>query len=109
VNAKGPGFLAQVLFTPLAAGKTYIGGKPYKTPHLFVLGQIRAGRTAEAKAGLVTDIAAKVLEIADIGPADIWVYIQDVRAAQMAEFGRILPELGHEGPWRGGFGAEKLK
>ncbi len=109
MNAKGPGFLAQVLFTPLAAGKTYIGGKPYKTPHLFVLGQIRAGRTAEAKAGLVTDIAAKVLEIADIGPADIWVYIQDVRAAQMAEFGRILPELGHEGPWRGGFGAEKLK
>jgi len=47
--------------------------KPYRAPHLFVHGLIRAGRGAEAKAAVIKDIAAKVQAIAGIAPEDICI------------------------------------
>ena len=70
---------------------------------------IRAGRSAEAKAALIKDIAAKVQTIAGIAPEDIWVYIQDIPATQMVEFGRVLPEPGAEEAWRNSMSARKLE
>jgi phenylpyruvate tautomerase PptA (4-oxalocrotonate tautomerase family) len=104
-----PTYFAQVIFERIRSGKHYIGGKAYTTPHLFVNGLIRAGRSADAKAGLIKDIAAKVQTIAGIGPEDIWVYIQDIPATQMMEFGRILPETGAEDSWRAAMSAQKLQ
>jgi phenylpyruvate tautomerase PptA (4-oxalocrotonate tautomerase family) len=107
INTGAPGFFAQVLFTTIRDGKHYIGGKIYRTPHLFVHGLIRAGRTADAKGALIKDITAKLQEIAGVGPEDIWVYLQDIPAAQMVEFGRVLPEPGAETEWQRGLGAKK--
>jgi phenylpyruvate tautomerase PptA (4-oxalocrotonate tautomerase family) len=104
-----PAYFAQVVFSPIESGKHYIGGKPYRTAHLFVHGLIRAGRSAEVKAALVKDIAAKVHAIAGIGAEDIWVYIQDMAATQMVEFGRTLPEPGEEEAWRAAMSARKLQ
>jgi phenylpyruvate tautomerase PptA (4-oxalocrotonate tautomerase family) len=104
-----PAFFAQVIFSEIAGGKHYIGGKPYKAPHLFVQGLIRAGRSAEAKAALVKCIAAEVQAIAGIAPEDIWVYIQEIPATQMVEFGRVLPEPGAEKAWRKAMSAHKLE
>ena len=58
---------------------------------------------------LIKDIAAKVHVIAGIGPEDIWVYVQDVPATQMVEFGRVLPEPGAEDAWRTAISAKKLE
>ena len=104
-----PAFFAQVIFNEIVRGKHYIGGKPYAAPHVFVQGLIRAGRNAEAKAALINDIAAKVQVIAGIGVEDIWVYIQEIPAPQMIEFGRVLPEPGAEGAWRQAMSARKLE
>src|SRR4029077_17542288 len=52
-NTGAPGFFAQVLFVALPERKHYIGGKLNKIPHIFVHGLIRAGRSADAKAGLI--------------------------------------------------------
>jgi phenylpyruvate tautomerase PptA (4-oxalocrotonate tautomerase family) len=103
-----PAFFAQVIFQRIEGGKHYIGGKPYAATHLFVHGLIRAGRSVEAKTILIKDIAAKVQTIAGIGPEDIWVYIQDIPATQMVEFGRILPEPGAEDAWRAAMSVHKL-
>jgi phenylpyruvate tautomerase PptA (4-oxalocrotonate tautomerase family) len=67
--------------------------------------------TAEQESAIAVAIteAHQALKIAGIGPEDIWLHIHDVPAAQMVEFGRILPELGHKGPRHAGFGAQKLK
>ena len=65
--------------------------------------------TTPAKAALITDIAAKVQFIAGITPEDIWVYIQEIPAPQMIEFGRVLPEPGAEEAWRQAMSARKLE
>ena len=67
-----PAYFAQVIFNRIESGKHYIGGKAYRTPHLFVHGLIRAGRSADVKAALVKDIAAKVHAISGITAEDIW-------------------------------------
>jgi len=101
-NTGAPGFFAQVLFVALPEQKHFIGGKPNATPHLYVHGLIRAGRSAAAKSGLIQQIALKVSEIAGVGTEDIWVYVQDIPPEQMIEFGRVLPEPGAEEQWRKG-------
>lgn len=104
-----PAFFAQVIFASVESGKHYIGGKAYRAPHLFVHGLIRAGRSSDVKAALIADIAAKVQSIAEIGSEDIWVYIQDIPATQMMEFGRLLPEPGQEESWRTAMSEQKLQ
>jgi len=104
-----PGFFAQTIFSPIAASRHYIGGKPNKTPHVFVHGLIRAGRSAEVKSALMAEIAKRVCTIARIGSEDIWVYIQDIPADQMIEFGRMLPAPGSEDEWRKGISPEKRR
>ena len=108
VNTRAPAFFAQVLFTTVAAGKHFIGGKISRTPHLFVHGLIRADRSAEAKNSLIEEISAKISASVGVGKEDVWVYLQDIPAAQMVEFGRVLPEPGAEEEWRRGLSQKKI-
>jgi phenylpyruvate tautomerase PptA (4-oxalocrotonate tautomerase family) len=101
-NTGAPGFFAQVLFVALPEQRHYIGGKPNVTPHIYVHGLIRAGRSAAAKSGLIKQISERTREIAGVGTEDIWVYVQDIPPEQMIEFGRVLPEPGAEEQWRKG-------
>ena len=106
-NTGAPGFFAQVMFVTLPERRHYIGGKLNATPHLYVHGLIRAGRSAAAKSSLIRQIAAKLQEIAGVGAEDIWVYVQDIPPEQMIEFGRVLPEPGAEEQWRKGLSQQK--
>jgi phenylpyruvate tautomerase PptA (4-oxalocrotonate tautomerase family) len=106
-NTGAPGFFAQVLFVTLPERKHYIGGKPNTTPHIYIHGLIRAGRSAAAKTGLIQQITSKVREISGVGTEDIWVYVQDIPPEQMVEFGRVLPAPGAEEEWRKGFSPAK--
>jgi phenylpyruvate tautomerase PptA (4-oxalocrotonate tautomerase family) len=108
-NTGAPGFFAQVFFNATAAGKHFIGGKISRTSQVFVHGLIRAGRSADATSNLIKDIAEKVAEIAGLRPEDVWVYLQDIPAAQMVEFGRVLPEPGAEQEWLQGLGPRKIR
>ena len=47
--------------------------------------------------------------IAGITAEDIWVYLQDIAATQMVEFGRTLPEPGTEESWQAAMSAQKLQ
>ena len=99
-NTGAPGFFAQVLFVALPERKHYIGGKPNSAPHIFIHGLIRAGRSADAKTGLIQQITSKVREISGVGAEDVWVYVQDIPPEQMVEFGRVLPAPGAERQWQ---------
>jgi len=103
-----PGFFAQVVFRTLQDGEHFIGGKPNVTPHVFVHGMIRAGRSSDVKRALMSEAAAEVQAIAGVGAEDVWFYVQDIEAQQMIEFGRFLPEPGAENEWRKGITPEKL-
>ena len=106
-NTGAPGFFAQVLFATLPERRHYIGGKLNPTPHIYVHGLIRAGRSTAAKSSLIRQIAAKMQEIACVGTEDVWVYVQDIAPEQMIEFGRVLPEPGAEAQWRDGLSQQK--
>jgi phenylpyruvate tautomerase PptA (4-oxalocrotonate tautomerase family) len=106
-NTGAPGFFAQVLFVALPERKHYIGGKPNSTAHIYIHGLIRAGRSADAKTGLIQQMTSKVREISGVGAEDIWVYVQDIPPEQMVEFGRVLPAPGAEQQWREGLSAAK--
>jgi len=104
-----PGYFAQVIFSALDSGDHFIGGQPNRTPHLYILGLIRAGRTTEVKRALMSRMLEGVRAVAAIGPEDVWVYLQDIEADQMVEFGRFLPQPGAEAAWQAGFSEGKLK
>jgi phenylpyruvate tautomerase PptA (4-oxalocrotonate tautomerase family) len=72
-NTGAPGFFAQVLFVTLPERKHYIGGKLNSTPHIYIHGLIRAGRSAAAKTELIEQIALRAREISGVGAEDIWV------------------------------------
>jgi len=104
-----PGYFAQVIFSALDGGSHFIGGQPNRTPHLYILGLIRAGRTTEVKRAVMSRILEGVRAATDVGPEDVWVYLQDIEADQMIEFGRFLPQPGAERAWQSGISAAKLK
>jgi phenylpyruvate tautomerase PptA (4-oxalocrotonate tautomerase family) len=106
-NTGAPGFFAQVLFVILPERRHYIGGKLNVTPHVYVHGLIRGGRSAAAKTGLIQQITSKVRNVSGVGTEDVWVYVQDIPAEQMVEFGRVLPEPGAEEQWRQGLSQQK--
>jgi len=95
-----PGFFAQVIFHDVANGQHFIGGKLNNVSHIFVHGLIRAGRTTDAKSGLMAQIRDSVAKISGSSDEDIWVYVQDIEAEQMIEFGRFLPATGEEEAWK---------
>ncbi|WP_028924885.1 tautomerase family protein [Pseudonocardia acaciae] len=94
-----PPSFAQVIYQRLALGDHFIGGELADAPSVFVHGHIRDGRTREAKAELASGIRDGVVEVAGVPEDAVWVYLCEVPAAQMVEFGRVLPEHGREGEW----------
>ncbi|MGD0334079.1 MAG: tautomerase family protein [Xanthobacteraceae bacterium] len=103
-----PSYFAQVIFAAIAAGDHFIGGQRNTTPQVYIHGLIRAGRTDETKRTLMAQILRKARQIAGVGAEDVWVYIQDIAAGQMIEFGRFLPLPGAEAEWRKAITAQKL-
>ena len=103
-----PGYFAQVFFSEVGSGSHFVGGKPNKSPHVYVLALIRAGRSDEAKRRLMEQILEQAKDIAGVKTEDVWVYVQDIAAGQMVEFGRFLPAPGEESDWRKGMSSQKL-
>lgn len=95
-----PAYFAQVIFHDVPEGNYFVGGKPLEGPdHVFVHGQIRAGRDGATKERLLTELMAVAAAGADLPADHVQVYLLDVPARQIAEFGRILPLPGDEQAW----------
>ena len=94
-----PRHFAQVIFTDVRAGDHFIGGAPLAHRHLFVYGHIRGGRSAVDRHALVTRLVADVAAAAGVERFAVWVYLLELPARAMAEFGHILPEPGDEPAW----------
>ncbi|WP_070107095.1 tautomerase family protein [Burkholderia plantarii] len=93
------GFFAQVIFHWIAADDHFLGGRVHDADHVTVHGTIRAGRTAEQKSRLLEDIVGIVAGAANTGRRHVWVYLAELPPAQMAEYGRVLPQPGGEAGW----------
>jgi phenylpyruvate tautomerase PptA (4-oxalocrotonate tautomerase family) len=98
-------FFAQVIFNEVPAGNYFIGGKPLKDDQIFLNGQIRAGRSAVDRGRLLRELHRVVAAAAGAQPSSVWVYLTDLPARDMIEYGHVLPEPGHESEWLAGLPA----
>jgi len=54
------------------------------------------------KQALMSQMLEEIARIAGITAEDVWIYLQDIPATQMIEFGRFLPAPGDEAEWERG-------
>jgi phenylpyruvate tautomerase PptA (4-oxalocrotonate tautomerase family) len=92
-------FLAQVSYQEQPAGNVFLGGVQQSGDLIFVHGHHRAGRPADLKHRLAAKIVEDVSRAASIEKMHIWIYIDEMPANQMFEYGRVLPEPGDEQAW----------
>ena len=92
-------YFAQVIFNKTKTDNHFMGGKKVKEPSLFLLGQIRAGRSKEVKDKLIVDLKDVLIKNSKLDETQVWVYINDLPPSQMIEYGAVLPESGKESEW----------
>ncbi len=92
-------YFAQVIFNKTKKNNHFMGGKKVKEPSLFLLGQIRAGRSKEVKDKLISDLKDVLVKNSKLDETQVWVYINDLPPSQMIEYGAVLPESGKEKKW----------
>jgi phenylpyruvate tautomerase PptA (4-oxalocrotonate tautomerase family) len=99
-------FFAQVIYTDVVKGNHFMGGAPLASDQIFVHGFIRAGRSVPDRQRLVTEMVAAIAKLSGLPKELVWVYVTEIPARQMAEYGHILPEPGDEKAWLDGLPAE---
>ncbi|WP_095081830.1 tautomerase family protein [Mesorhizobium sophorae] len=99
VEAKAPRFFVQVIFYKVETGSLFRGGEAASADDIWVRADIRSGRTKEQKANILHRIMQETSEILQISEENVWVYISDIPADNIAELGAILPQPGGEEEW----------
>ena len=99
VEAMAPRYFVQVIFYKVEPGSIFIGGETAAADHIWVRADIRSGRTNEQKAKIMHRIMRDTSEILQVSEQNVWVYISDIPAEGVAEFGTILPQPGGEKKW----------
>ncbi len=105
-EADAPRSFVQVIFYPVEPGSIFIAGEPASPDHVWVRADIRAGRSAEQKAAILTRIMGETSAILGISEQDVWVYVSDIPAQGVLEFGNVLPQPGGEAEWLAGLPEE---
>ena len=83
-------YFAQVIFNNTKKNNHFIGGKIVKEPSIFLLGQIRSGRSKKTKDKLISDLKSIIVKKSKLDETQVWVYIIDLPPSQMIEYGALL-------------------
>jgi len=92
-----PSSYVTVVFNELPHDSVYSGGTPASL--VLVSAWVREGHPDEDTTRLATEIAAAVTRIAGVPAEQVTVVIQPGPARFAVEYGRLLPEPGHEDAW----------
>lgn len=93
-----PSFFVQVIVEESESAKRYLGGEPADA-HIWIRGDIRAGRSEEVRGQLMLNIMRDVSAIASVREEAIWVYLCNLEPTDMVEYGHVLPQPGKEQDW----------
>jgi phenylpyruvate tautomerase PptA (4-oxalocrotonate tautomerase family) len=96
-----PSFFVQVVIEESDTTRRYLGGE-LSAAHIWIRGDIRAGRSEKVRGALMLAIMKDVGAIAEVPEASIWVYLCNLEATDMVEFGHVLPAPGLEQAWFSG-------
>jgi phenylpyruvate tautomerase PptA (4-oxalocrotonate tautomerase family) len=92
-------FFVQVIFHDLAPDNHYVADRPASADQIWVRGDIRSGRTNEQKSRMLRRIMRDVGRASGAAEDAVWVYLSDLPAENLTEYGRILPLPGQEDAW----------
>jgi len=92
-----PPFFVQVVVEESRADR-YLGGR-LTGEHVWIRGDIRAGRTEGARTQMMLMIMQDVARITGIMSDNIWVYVCNLEPTDMVEYGHVLPRPGLEVAW----------
>ncbi len=93
-----PSFFVQVQIDESPAKVRFLGGSS-ADHHIWIRGDIRAGRSEDVRQRLMLNIMKDVSTIARVKEQDIWVYLCNLEPTDMVEFGHVLPPPGEEQAW----------
>ncbi len=93
-----PSFFVQVVVEESESARRFLGGEPANA-HIWVRGDIRAGRSEEAREQLMLNIMRDVSAITSVQEESIWVYLCNLAPTDMVEYGHVLPRPGEEQDW----------
>ena len=99
VETTAPRYFVQVVFYRVEPGSIFIGAEAASPDHVWVRADIRSGRTNEVKSKILQRIMRETSEILGISEQAVWVYISDIPAEGVLEFGNVLPQPGGEAKW----------
>ena len=95
-----PSYFAQVIFYDVPEGNYFVGGKALEgLDHVYLHGTIRAGRDATTKEHMLVELMKVVSKSAQLEEHCVQVYLSEIPARQVLEFGKILPLPGEEVAW----------
>ena len=92
-------YFAQVIFNKTNDNDHFMGGKKVREPQIFLHGQIRDGRNNRIKKKLILELRNILVKKSNLDKTQVWVYIDELPASQMIEYGEILPKSGKETEW----------
>ena len=92
-------YFAQVIFNKTNNNDHFMGGKKIREPQIFLHGQIRGGRNNRIKKKLILELRNILVKKSNLDKTQVWVYIDELPASQMIEYGEILPKSGQENKW----------
>ena len=93
-----PSFFVQVVIKESESKVRFLGGSPTNA-HIWIRGDIRAGRSEAVRGALMLAIMKDVSAIAKIPEESIWVYLCNLEPTDMVEYGHVLPPPGREKEW----------
>ncbi len=93
-----PSFFVQVEIDESATKLRFLGGAPTDA-HIWIRGDIRAGRSEMVRKSLMLNIMKEVSDISGVIEQDIWIYLCNLEPTDMVEFGHVLPAPGDEQAW----------
>ncbi len=93
-----PPFFVQVVIEESDTTRRYLGGQ-LSGAHIWVRGDIRAGRSEAVRSAIMLAVMKDVSAIATVPEASIWVYLCNLESTDMVEFGHVLPAPGGERAW----------
>jgi phenylpyruvate tautomerase PptA (4-oxalocrotonate tautomerase family) len=93
-----PPFFVQVVIEEKEPGQRFLGGSPEER-HVWIRGDIRAGRTEQQRHAMMIRIMQEVSRITGVKEDDVWVYLNHLAPTDMVEYGHVLPQPGKEQAW----------
>ncbi|MCX7307717.1 MAG: tautomerase family protein [Afipia sp.] len=98
-EGRAPRYFVQVLFNEVQPKGHFIGGTLAPEGLVWVRADIRSGRTDGQKKAIMERIANDISAVAKVERENVWVYISDIPATGVLEFGHVLPPPGQEEGW----------